>query len=132
MLAYGALCRGLLSGRMRADTKFPANDLRSNDPKFCAPHYAEYVAAVAALDKFAQANFNKRVIHLALRWVLDRAPNTIALWGARHPGQLEPVSDVLGWTIDAGAMAEIDRIVAQHVRTPIGPEFMAPPERAAA
>jgi hypothetical protein len=25
-------------------------------------------------------------------------------------------------------MREIDRTVAQHVRTPLGPEFMAPPE----
>jgi hypothetical protein len=29
-------------------------------------------------------------------------------------------------------MTEIDRVVATHVRTPIGPEFMAPPERTAA
>jgi len=132
MLAYGSLCRGLLSGRMRPDTKFPATDLRSNDPKFRPPHFAEYLAAVTALDKFAREHFNKRVIHLALRWVLDRAPNTIALWGARHPAQLGPVGDVLGWKIGADAMAEIDRIVAQNVRTPIGPEFMAPPEQAAA
>lgn len=133
MLAYGALCRGLLSGRMRADTKFPDTDLRgSADPKFKPPRFAEYLAAVSALDQFAQKRFGKRVIHLALRWVLDRAPNTIALWGARHPNQLDPVADVLGWKIDAGAMAEIDRIVAQHVRTPLDPGFMAPPEQAAA
>jgi hypothetical protein len=29
-------------------------------------------------------------------------------------------------------MTEIDRIVAQHVRTLLDPGFMAPPERAAA
>jgi aryl-alcohol dehydrogenase-like predicted oxidoreductase len=132
MLAYGALCRGLLSGRMGADTNFPDSDLRSQDPKFQRPHFGEYLAAVTALDRFAQEQFGKRVIHLALRWVLDRAPNTVALWGARHPGQLDPVRDVLGWTINADAMQEIDRIVAQHVRTPLGPEFMAPPEQAAA
>jgi aryl-alcohol dehydrogenase-like predicted oxidoreductase len=132
MLAYGALCRGLLSGRMRADTEFPKSDLRSNDPKFQQPHYGDYLSAVAALDGFARERFGKRVIHLALRWVLDRAPNTMALWGARRPDQLDPVRDVLGWTIDADAMAEIDRIVARHVRTPLGPEFMAPPEQAAA
>ena len=132
MLAYGSLCRGLLSGRMTTDTTFPKTDLRSADPKFRPPHFAEYVAAVGALDRFARDRFGKRVIHLALRWVLDRTPNAIALWGARHPGQLDPVNDVLGWTIDAAAMAEIDRIVAQHVRTPLGPEFMAPPEQAAA
>ena len=133
MLAYGSLCRGLLSGRMRADTRFSDKDLRGNsDPKFKPPHFAEYLAAVAALDRFAQQNFGKRVIHLALRWVLDRAPNTIALWGARHPDQLDPAQDVLGWSIDPAAMAEIDQIVAEHVRTPIDPDFMAPPVRAAA
>ncbi len=43
MLAYGSLCRGLLSGRMRADTTFPASDLRgAADPKFKPPHFAEY------------------------------------------------------------------------------------------
>jgi aryl-alcohol dehydrogenase-like predicted oxidoreductase len=72
------------------------------------------------------------VIHLALRWVLDRAPNAIALWGARHPAQLDPVADVLGWSIDAAIMAEIDAILRRTIRTPIGPEFMAPPEQAAA
>jgi aryl-alcohol dehydrogenase-like predicted oxidoreductase len=132
MLAYGSLCRGLLSGRMKADTRFPDSDLRTHDPKFKAPHYAEYIAAVSALDRFAQEQFGKRVIHLALRWVLERSPNAIALWGARHPAQLDPVQDVLGWKLDIGAMAETDEIVARHVRTPIGPEFMAPPEQAAA
>jgi hypothetical protein len=39
---------------------------------------------------------------------------------------------VLGWTIDGDSMREIDRTVAQHVRTPLGPEFMAPPEQVAA
>ena len=34
VLSYGALCRGLLSGRMTADTKFDGDDLRKVDPKF--------------------------------------------------------------------------------------------------
>src|SRR2546430_17251804 len=33
---YGALCRGLLSGRMRRDTTFAGDDLRRSDPKFLA------------------------------------------------------------------------------------------------
>src|SRR5205085_10191686 len=50
VLAYGPLCRGLLSGRMRPDTKFPADDVRSVDPKFQPPRYAEYLEAVARLN----------------------------------------------------------------------------------
>ena len=65
MLAYGSLCRGLLSGRMRADTRFPDNDLRGiADPKFKPPHFAEYLAAVSALDRFAQERFGLSLIHI--------------------------------------------------------------------
>lgn len=33
-LVYGALCRGLLSGRMRTDSQFTGDDMRQLDPKF--------------------------------------------------------------------------------------------------
>jgi len=125
---YGALCRGLLSGRMRADSKFEGDDLRRTDPKFQQPRFAQYLAAVEQLDRFAQQRFGKRVIHLAIRWMLDQGI-TAALWGARHPGQLQPVDEVSGWWLDAPAKAEIDRILSATISEPIGPEFMAPPAR---
>jgi aryl-alcohol dehydrogenase-like predicted oxidoreductase len=131
-LVYGSLCRGLLSGRMNAGTSFTGDDLRRNDPKFQSPRFSQYIAAVERLDRFAQVNYNKRVIHLALRWLLDRPGVGVALWGARRPDQLAPAADVMGWRIDAGAMTEIDRILETSITEPVGPEFMAPPARAAA
>jgi aryl-alcohol dehydrogenase-like predicted oxidoreductase len=125
---YGALCRGLLAGRMRADSKFTGDDLRRTDPKFQQPRFAQYLAAVERLDRFAQQSFGKRVIHLAIRWMLDQGITT-ALWGARHPGQLQPVDEVSGWRLDAPAKAEIDRILKETINEPVGPEFMAPPAR---
>ena len=125
---YGALCRGLLSGRMRADSKFEGDDLRRSDPKFRPPRFAQYLAAVERLDRLAQQRFGKRVIHLAIRWMLDDGITT-ALWGARHPAQLIPVDEVSGWHLDAQAKAEIDGILRQTVSDPVGPEFMAPPVR---
>jgi aryl-alcohol dehydrogenase-like predicted oxidoreductase len=130
-LGYGALCRGLLSGRMRPDTAFGGDDLRRNDPKFVAPRFAQYLAAVQRLDWLAQQRFGKRVIHLAIRWMLDQGITT-ALWGARHPGQLQPVDEVTGWSLDAPAKAEIDRILRETIPDPVGPEFMAPPARSVA
>jgi aryl-alcohol dehydrogenase-like predicted oxidoreductase len=125
---YGALCRGLLSGRMRLDSKFDPDDLRHTDPKFQNPRFAQYLAAVERLDQLAQQRFGKRVIQLAIRWVLDQGITT-ALWGARHPSQLPPVDEVSGWCLDAAAKAEIDRILSETINKPIGPEFMAPPAR---
>jgi len=130
-LGYGALCRGLLSGRMRPDTTFDGDDLRRTDPKFRKPRFAQYVAAVQKLDRLAQERFGKRVIHLAVRWMLDQGITT-ALWGARHPQQLQPVDEVTGWSVDASAKAEIDRILRETITDPVGPEFMAPPARSMA
>ena len=128
---YGALCRGLLSGRMRPDSKFEGDDLRRSDPKFQQPRFGEYLAAVTRLDQLAQRRFHKRVIHLAVRWMLDQGVTT-ALWGARHPGQLDPVDEVSGWHLDARAKVEIDRVLAATISDPVGPEFMAPPARSIA
>jgi aryl-alcohol dehydrogenase-like predicted oxidoreductase len=130
VLAYGAICRGLLSGRMNPETKFEGDDLRITDPKFQSPRFAQYLDAVHLLDRFAQENYGKRVIHLALRWVLDQPGVASALWGARHPGQLDPIGDVMGSALDGSALREIDRIIRFTVKDPVGPEFMAPPARA--
>ncbi|MGA7806429.1 aldo/keto reductase [Bradyrhizobium sp.] len=132
LLAYGSLCRGLLSGSMTENTRFGGDDLRKTDPKFLPPRFAQYLDAVTTLDAFAQKHYRKRVIHLAARWVLDRNDKNIALWGARRPEQLAPVRDVVGWRIDQTAMAEIDQILKRTIKDPVGPEFMAPPDRLAA
>jgi aryl-alcohol dehydrogenase-like predicted oxidoreductase len=128
VLSYGALCRGLLSGKITADSTFNGDDLRNKDPKFQPAHLPGYIAAVDALDKLARERYGKSVIALAVRWVLDQGP-TIALWGARHPRQLDAIADVSGWTIDAETKKEIDAILQRTVPSPIGPEFMAPPTK---
>jgi aryl-alcohol dehydrogenase-like predicted oxidoreductase len=125
---YGALCRGLLSGRMRSDTAFAGDDLRRTDPKFRQPRFAQYLSAVQRLDRLAQERFGEHVIQLAVRWMLDQGVTT-ALWGARHPDQLQPVDAVTGWRLDASTKAEIDGILRETITDPVGPEFMAPPAR---
>ena len=127
-LGYGALCRGLLSGRLRADSRFQGDDLRQTDPKFQHPRFTQYLASVARLDKLARERYGKSVIDLAVRWNLD-AGITSALWGARQPGQLAAMDDVSGWSIDETGKAEIERILREEITDPVGPEFMAPPAR---
>jgi aryl-alcohol dehydrogenase-like predicted oxidoreductase len=125
-LGYGALCRGLLSGRMRPDTGFDGDDLRRIDPKFQPPRFAQYLEAVAQLDQFARRRFQRRIIQLAVRWVLDQGVS-VALWGGRHPDQVEAALGVAGWSLDTADRALIDLIVNTVIKDPVGPEFMAPP-----
>ncbi|MCP8305277.1 MAG: aldo/keto reductase [archaeon] len=129
LLTYGALCRGLLSGKMKPDTKFSGDDLRKIDPKFKPPLYQQYLDAIKKLDDFAQKNYNKRVLHLAIRWILDQPITSVALWGARKPEQMEPVDEVMGWKLDGKAKRQIDSILEETIKDPVGPEFMAPPSR---
>jgi aryl-alcohol dehydrogenase-like predicted oxidoreductase len=129
-LTYGALCRGLLSGAMRLDRQFANGDMRkTTDPKFQNLHFAEYLNAASKLDAFARENYGKRVIHLAVRWLLDQPGVGVALWGARHPEQLAPIREVIGWSLEKSDFAAIDGILRENIRHPVGPEFMAPPAR---
>ncbi len=128
-VTYGALCRGLLTGKMQPDTQFEGDDLRNDDPKFQRPRYRQYLNAVDALDRLARERYDTDVLHLAVRWLLDRPGAGIVLWGARRPEQVEPMPEVMGWSLDAGGMAAVDEILDEHIVDPVGPEFMAPPAR---
>jgi aryl-alcohol dehydrogenase-like predicted oxidoreductase len=125
---YGALCRGLLSGRMHPDSTFEGDDLRRIDPKFQPPRFAQYLNAVERLDQLAQGLFHRRVIQLAVRWMLDQGVS-VALWGGRRPDQLRAAQGLAGWSLNAAARASIDRILTAAITDPVGPEFMAPPTR---
>ena len=130
-LTYGALCRGLLSGRMEATTEFNGDDLRKSDPKFQLPRYAQYLHAVDELDHYAQEHYGKKVIHLAVRWLLDQPGVGVALWGARHAGHLSPIEEMANWALSPHDMWAINRILRQTIADPVGPEFMAPGVREA-
>jgi aryl-alcohol dehydrogenase-like predicted oxidoreductase len=128
VLAYGALCRGLLAGRITARTVFIGDDLRKQDPKFQGERFRQYLAAAEALKALARERFGKSLPALAVRWILDQGP-TIALWGARRPAQLDPVAEVSGWRLDDESKAEIEAILKRCIEAPLSPEFMAPPAR---
>jgi len=128
LMTYGALCRGLLSGKVSADRSYEGDDLRNYDPKFKQPRLNQYLDAVQRLDALAKQKFGKRVLHLAVRWVLDQGAQ-IALWGGRRPDQMDPVPEIMGWQLDQGAIEAIETILQEAIKEPVGPEFMAPPPR---
>jgi len=126
VLTYSSLCRSLLGGRVTRGTTFPEGDIRRFDPKFQEPRFGQYMTAVERLGAFAEERFGKSVLELAARWVLDRPGISVALWGAKRPEQLDAVAGVVDWKLDGAAMAEMDRIVADSVIDPVGPEYLTP------
>lgn len=127
LLTYGALCRGLLSGKMDKDWTFKEGDLRRNaDPKFQGEVFENHLAAVEKLKEYASKNFGQKVIHLAARWILDKGIDS-AIWGARKPEQVT-FDEVFGWELSQQQVREIEKIVEETVANPVSPAFMAPPE----
>lgn len=127
LLTYGALCRGLLSGKMDEHWEFKKGDLRRNtDPKFQGETFKRHLEAVEKLKEYASKNLNREVLHLAVRWVLDKGVDS-AIWGARHPGQVT-FDQAMGWQLSKQQLREIEQIAEDTVKDPVSPAFMAPPE----
>lgn len=126
VLTYSSLCRSLLGGHLHRGMKFDPGDIRAVDPKFQEPRFSEYMTAVERLAALAHERYGKSLAQLAVRWVLDRPGVSVALWGAKRPEQLDAVAGVMGWKINTATMAEIDQIVAEAVKDPVGPEYLTP------
>jgi len=124
-LVYGGLCRGMLTGKFTGDEPFPRGDLRRGDPKFKPDRFKQYVKAVNDLKKIA-ASYGKTMAQFALRWALQQPGVTTVIAGARTAAQVEDNAGVSGGRISAEDLAKVDAIVDKHVKTPVGPEFMAP------
>jgi aryl-alcohol dehydrogenase-like predicted oxidoreductase len=126
LMTYGALCRGLLSGKMSEDRNFEGDDLRNNDPKFQQPRFSEYLQAVKKLEELAEKRFNTSILAFSLRWIFEQGI-PIAIWGGRKPSQLDTVDEVMGWSMDFATLSAVETILAETITQPVGPEFMAPP-----
>jgi len=124
-LVYGGLCRGLLSGKFAGDEKFPKGDLRRIDPKFKPDRFNQYVKAVKMLKKLA-ARYDKTMAQFALRWALQQPGVTTVIAGARTTGQVEDNAGASGWDISQQDLIKADEIIRKHIKTPVGPGFMAP------
>src|ERR1700756_1954529 len=129
VLSYGAICRGLLSGKMRPNRKFDGDDLRLKGPKFQQPGFTQYLKAADRLSQHAWENRGKSLLAFAIRWILDRGETMTALWGARNAHQLDSVEEAFGWKLSGDDYVEVDKILRETIKNPVGPEFMAPPPR---
>ena len=109
-LAYGGLCRGLLTGKFKGDEHFPRGDLRRDDPKFKPDQFKKYVSAVDEIKPIA-ASYGKSPAQFALRWALHQPGITCVIAGARMPKQAEDNAGACGWTIKPEDLQKVDEIL---------------------
>jgi aryl-alcohol dehydrogenase-like predicted oxidoreductase len=113
VIAYGPLAHGLLTGKMRATTHFPANDWRSQSEFFTDDAFAERIEVVHELERIAQDRPGG-VAELAVMWVLRRPEITAAIIGARNADQARSNAALVGAPLTGEEERAIDAVLAAH------------------
>ena len=85
IVAYGALSRGLLSGKV--DGKFERGDFRSITPRYTGQHLKSNIALVDTLAEIAQAK-GCTPAQLAIAWVLAQGDDVFPLIGTSKVDRL--------------------------------------------
>ena len=88
IIAYGALARGLLSGKYDLNTKFGLNDTRSRDKEFQKETFQGNLQLIELLRQIG-TSYDKTPSQVAIRWVLDNPAITCAIIGAKSKKQVK-------------------------------------------
>jgi aryl-alcohol dehydrogenase-like predicted oxidoreductase len=114
--AYSPMGAGILTGALAAGHAFPDTDWRGGklwdeeqNELFRPGAFEENLAKVERLRPIA-ARLGITTAALALRWVVEAAPNAVAIAGSRDPGHARSNAQAGELRLDAETLAEIDAI----------------------
>lgn len=129
-LVYGALCRGLLTGKydQPEDVQLKEGDIRNHDPKF-TDRKTDYINAVKEIEAYLRdRGHDEELAPMMLRWTADQPGVTVALVGARNEDQARSNSRALETVLSPEEIGRVREIADDVIEEPVGPDFMAPPE----
>jgi aryl-alcohol dehydrogenase-like predicted oxidoreductase len=85
---FSPLGKGLLTGKMDADTKFDSTDFRSTVPRLSPEHLKANLALVAVIRAFAEKK-KATPAQIALAWLLAKKPWIVPIPGTTKLARLE-------------------------------------------
>ena len=100
-LAWGSLGQGILSGKYNLDTKFKGNDRRrlKTYNNFHDEQLVHNLRIVDYMRSILNRYKSKTLPQIAIRWILDQIPFSIALTGIKWPSQLIDNCGALNWNL---------------------------------
>lgn len=110
-ISWGSLGQGVLTGKYRADTAFGSDDRRSR-PVYVNFHGEKLLKNISMVENI-QKRFMKNgrsLSQVAIRWILDRFDNSVALVGIKRSSQLFENAGALGWKLSGEEMDYLDSI----------------------
>lgn len=108
-LTWGSLGQGMLTGKYDTDSVFGKDDRRSREiyVNFHGMKLANNLKIVETMKPIAQAH-GKSLGAVAVRFILDHLPGSVAICGAKRPDQL--LTDALDWHLSSEELAMLERI----------------------
>ncbi len=110
VLAYEPLCRGLLSGRFRADHRFPDSDQRARDERFQGRRFMSHLATASRLRLLGRRH-DLPATALAIAWVCRQPAITAAIVGAKRADQVRENARAAEIIDRDELFAEVDSLV---------------------
>jgi len=110
VLSWGSLSQGALSGKYAQGFEFAQNDRRRRE--VYRNFHGDRAHQIAVIVEFMRAiaeREGKTIANVALRWILDRFPNSAVLVGIKAEDQLEEHLGVFGWTLTKDDVTELEK-----------------------
>lgn len=110
-MTWGSLGQGILTGKYGADSRFSNNDRRARDIyiNFHGKKLAHNLQIVTELRKIAEEH-RVSIASVAIRWILDRIPESVVIAGIKRPQQLKANMDAFSWRLSDPEMDILDSV----------------------
>jgi len=108
-LSWGSLGQGILSGKYNQNSKFAKNDRRQHELycNFYGEKLEQNLRIVNYIKNILPYYKNKTIVQIAIRWILDRIPFSIALTGIKRKEQLIENIGALNWRLNKEHLAKL-------------------------
>lgn len=110
-MTWGSLGQGILSGKYGATSTFGSNDRRSR-PIYVNFHGEKLLHNLRIVDALRNigGQVGRPVPAVAIRWILDYLPSSVAIVGIKNARQLVANLEAVGWSLDVSAMTALDEV----------------------
>lgn len=114
-LSWGSLAEGLLTGKFGHGVSLAPEDRRWRYRNFIGDRFQENLTMIEAVDRIA-AGIGRSSGALALRWILDQLPGSVALVGMKNRQNIRSALDALGWSLPANIRQQLDSLTQTRRR----------------
>lgn len=111
VVTWGSLGQGILTGKYDASSKFGSDDRRSRSAyvNFHGEKLQKNLQIVSLLREIGR-EYGKPPGAVALRYILDHLPGSVALCGAKNPGQILGNLESQDWHLGLDMLQKLDAI----------------------